>query len=318
MPTDTPKQKPNREKPVRHLTLSDTTWTRLHEIKDEVKAPSISQTVETVVSLHDKENKPPFKAFKPTDGSLVDFDPDTTYYVSTKHDGIRGIIWGNRIWSRAGKLIPNTCIQRCVAEARLPDGLDGEIVSGSFQDTQSRVMKKDGEPFFQFRVFDIYASGTLKERQKIISELFLDDERPTWMQQIGHQPVLGCYLDRVFHEAVTNGQEGVVVRTDGVYRDGGWKLKPLCSGEAVVTGQIELTRKDGTPGGTLGAWMVVDEVSGVNFRIGTGFTSLERDEFWRCSPASGRLIHYRCQGYTKNGTPRFPRFCGFRDEKDMA
>ena len=85
-------------------------------------------------------------------------DTGTLHYPvigSPKIDGIRCLIVDGQALSRKFKPIPNHHI-RTTLERILPEGADGEILSGStFQDVSSAVMSHDGQPEFRYCMFDL-------------------------------------------------------------------------------------------------------------------------------------------------------------------
>jgi DNA ligase-1 len=69
------------------------------------------------------------------------------------------------------------------------------------------------------------------------------------------------------------------------------------------------------PKGTLGALVVVDCKSGVEFKIGTGFTDIQRRDFWNNREHFiGSTIVYRCKRHGEKIKPRCPTYKGFRKE----
>jgi DNA ligase-1 len=53
----------------------------------------------------------------------------------------------------------------------------------------------------------------------------------------------------------------------------------------------------------LGA-LVVEEADGTRFRLGTGFSDVERDD----PPPVGSVVNFKYHGRTTNGLPRFASF----------
>lgn len=83
-------------------------------------------------------------------------------WVTPKLDGIRALKVDGKLVSRTFKPIKNDFI-RTMLEAILPDGVDGEIMSGSnFQETTKAVMTIGGEPSFQYFVFDYVKDSLFK------------------------------------------------------------------------------------------------------------------------------------------------------------
>ncbi len=70
---------------------------------------------------------------------------------------------------------------------------------------------------------------------------------------------------------------------------------------------------------TLGAIFVRDLKTGVEFKIGSGFDDVTRDEIWANRENElGQIVKYKCQPSGAKDKPRFPVFCGFRDKRDMS
>lgn len=116
------------------------------------------------------------------------------------------------------------------------------------------------------------------------------------------------------------------------------------SNEAVINelGQKERSsKKAGMVGkGTLGSLNVIDLKTGVTFDIGTGFSSSLRNLLWSKYQADvksgigpvwnlrehsamvpgqllGQLVKYKYQAVGVKDKPRFPVYCGFRDQIDL-
>jgi len=142
------------------------------------------------------------------------------------------------------------------------------------------------------------------------------------------------------------GYEGVMLRhPDGPYKHGrstakeAWllKVKRFVDAEAKVIGYSEAqhnaneakrnelgqlersSHKAGKVGKqTLGALMVKDLKTGVEFDIGTGFTESQRQLLWaQGDNLIGKVVKYKSQPTGVKDKPRFPVFLGFRDKVDM-
>jgi DNA ligase-1 len=72
------------------------------------------------------------------------------------------------------------------------------------------------------------------------------------------------------------------------------------------------------PGNTLGALIVRDIKSGTEFKIGTGFDAVTRQEIWgQRAQLIGRIVSYQHFPIGVKDKPRFPSYRGFRDPIDM-
>lgn len=267
--------------------------------------------------------------------------------VSPKLDGIRCIMRGGCAISRKLKPIPNRYVQTCLIG--LPMGLDGELmVPGGFSAVQSAVMSRDGEPIFNYHVFDWIGPEPepFEKRYANAFDLFAMVRHP-------HVRVVKHYscenvddvllMERRFLE---QGYEGLMIRAfDGPYKYGrstvkeGWllKLKRFHDDEAIVCGAEELhknqndltedelgyakrsTHAHGMMAmDTLGA-LRCQTKAGVSFNIGSGFTEQDRAAIWAAAKAGKlpRLVKYKYQPDPTSEAPRFPTFLGFRDEGDL-
>ena len=72
------------------------------------------------------------------------------------------------------------------------------------------------------------------------------------------------------------------------------------------------------PQNTLGALIVKDIKTQVEFSIGTGFDESLRKELWdNKEDIIGKVVKYKFFAYGAVDKPRHPVFLGFRDKKDM-
>lgn len=159
-----------------------------------------------------------------------------------------------------------------------------------------------------------------------------------------------AYIDR----CIARGYEGVMVRSvDGPYKEGkstvnqGWllKIKPFEDFEAQITGYFEementneakrevtgklkrSSAKSGKrPKGTLGGF-IGDELdsqgkpTGVQVRVGGGFTAAQRAAFWDIRDelvAAGAIMKCKKQKVGQKDRPRHPGFLALRPEWDMS
>jgi DNA ligase-1 len=269
--------------------------------------------------------------------------------LSPKLDGIRCLIIDGVACGRSLKPLPNKYVQTLFGRAAL-NGLDGELIVGDptakevFQATSSGVMSIEGEPEVSFWVFDDFGQpGGFKLRlstahQRIKSQKFCEDVPHHLVQTAGD-------LNSYEEDYVTMGYEGVMLRhPDGPYKHGrstakeGWllKVKRFEDNEATILGVTELmhnaneakrnelgqlersSHKAGKVGKKmLGALMVKDLKTGVEFDIGTGFTAAQRQVLWAArTNLIGKLVKYKSQPTGVKEKPRFPVFLGFRDSVD--
>ena len=275
--------------------------------------------------------------------------------VSPKLDGIRSIKVSGKMVSSTFKPIANVHI-RSLLEMALPNGADGEIISGpTFQSTTSAVMTQEGEPEFTFWVFDLVNPENLEERyvDRLVQlhQWFNASERlnvkivPTWIVFN-----LEEFLERekLF---LSLGYEGMMVRSlDGFYKCGRatlkqqwlFKRKPFEDSEAKIIGFVEqrtntnrmetnelgLSKRSSSKSGkvragTLGKFLAVDihgKFPDVVLRIGTGkgLTKDLRQNIWDDQASyMGRTIVYKFQRVGVKDAPRLPIYKGFRDPRDI-
>ena len=280
---------------------------------------------------------------------------DTLKYpllASIKLDGIRALKVNGQVLSRSFKPIPNAHIQKMMAS--LPDGLDGElvVVGEEFSGTSSGVMSRDGEPNFQFQIFDYVKDDLNKpfsQRLVDLRQLKLDGVLPSFCVIVEQFLISGPNELAAFEDTiVAQGHEGIMVRKpDSPYKCGrssfkeGYliKIKRFVDSEAEIIGFEERFRneneatldelghtkrsssKDGlVPANTLGTILVRDIYDGREFGIGTGkgLDDNLRKTIWENKDKYiGKLVKYRYQEVGTKDLPRIPSFQGFRDESDM-
>lgn len=277
-------------------------------------------------------------------------------YVSPKLDGIRSVVRNGKLISRNGKLIPNRYIQSLLGNSGY-EGLDGELIVGSptdadvFNTTSSGVMRHDGSPDFSFLVFD---DCSLPERfyadryTQLTSRLAATTRilQPV-VQMIVHSAGAAAEAEDHF---VNMGYEGMMLRSlDAAYKYGRGtlkkqdllKFKRFEDAEAVVIGfeeemqntnaavldELGRTARSNVKEGMVGkdrlGALVVKGVGGrfdgVTFRIGSGFTAAQREDFWLIRDTlMGALVTYKFFPIGCLNAPRFPIFKGFRHRNDMS
>ena len=277
--------------------------------------------------------------------------------ASPKLDGIRCLKVDGKVVSRSFKPIRNDYI-RSILEKVLPEGADGEIMAGqNFQQVASSVMSKDGEPDFNFWMFDLApegaASAPYNERIEATLEWKRNNDPDNHIIVVPTVTLLDSgELECYEADCLKGGHEGVMVRSPASpYKCGratareGYllKVKRFADSEAEITGFVEqmlntneakkdafgrTTRsasKEGKIGkGTLGKF-IVEEAGKAPwtepFRVGTGegLTHALRKEIWDNQDAYlGKLIKYKYQPHGVKDAPRIPIFLGFRDEDDLS
>ena len=271
-------------------------------------------------------------------------------FCSVKLDGIRCLIIDGVAVSRTLKPIRNEYVQACIGKPEF-NGLDGELIVGDifdkacYRNTNSGVMSKDGEPDFEFHVFDYWDEPqmTFCGRHSALAGLTLKSP------QIQVVPHLRCDneadLLRIEQNVLNAGGEGVMVRSvDGKYKQGRstlkegilGKLKRFVDSEFLVVGFQERfhnaneattnalghtersSHKENKVGrGDLGA-LVLQMNDGQEFTCGTGFDDNLRRLIWNNRPNYlGRYAKIKHFEIGVKTLPRFPVFLDFRDRIDL-
>lgn len=274
--------------------------------------------------------------------------------ASPKLDGIRALKLDGKIVSRNLKAIPNKHVQKLFA--KLPDFLDGELIVGDptsptcFRDTSSGVMSVDGTPDVMFYIFDKYdCSYTFEQRQQLIKQWIKFDKPHKQFVKIVPQVLIKDAFELHEYETtmIGKGYEGVMLRSaKGAYKEGRstlkegilMKLKKFADSEAEILDIIELQHNENektkdnlghskrsshkagkVAAGTMGALLVRDIHTKVEFQIGAGFTDEDRRGFWKGGASFRNLIiKYKYFPTGSKDKPRFPVFLGFRDARDMS
>ena len=263
--------------------------------------------------------------------------------ASPKLDGVRALVRDGVVLSRSLKPIPNRHVQMMFGRPEL-EGFDGELILGdpthpeAYRRTVSAVMSIEGEHAVDFHVFDRWDRDYPYKEVSLSYWLVI----PIYSTPIHNMEELEEYEVALLDK----GYEGVMLRDpQSPYKFGrstakeGYllKLKRFADSEAEIIGFEELmhnhneatlnetghhersTKQDGLlPADTLGALIVRDIHSGVEFKIGTGFTAAERQKFWNLmAPIRGALVKYRYFPTGSKEKPRFPSFQGFRHHIDL-
>ena len=270
--------------------------------------------------------------------------------ASFKLDGVRAIGQDDTLLSRTFKPIPNTYVRELFA---CGGRYDGELIYGDPTDalcynrTVSAVMSVDGQPDVRWYVFDDLNSNgdPFEDRLKLMGDA--RHMPPNVVKLPQHLCKTWESVLEYENHALTLGYEGLVLRTpSGRYKQGrstlreGYaiKLKRFVDSEAVVLGAIELqhnnneqrinevgklrrsSRQAGkVDAGTMGALIVRDAKTGVEFELGTGFTAEARRWWWdNRGRAAGMVVKYKYFPVGVKDKPRHPVFLGIRAVGDRS
>lgn len=220
-----------------------------------------------------------------------------------------------------------------------PMVLDGEIMSGSFQDLMKQIHRKsdaqaqdavlnlfDALPLSQFEMGQCATIQT--ERSEWLKTWFAANETALPNVTVVGQELVDLDTEagqRKYKEinalAIEGGYEGIMIKEpDAPYeckRSVAWlKLKPFIEVSLEVQGVEEGT---GRNEGRLGALICAGDDGGkfIEVNCGSGFSDNDRDVFWNDrNNLFGAVVEVRADAITQNqdGTYslRFPRFLRFR------
>jgi DNA ligase-1 len=271
-------------------------------------------------------------------------------YATPKLDGIRALTINGQLVSRTFKPIRNKNIVEALSD--LPNGFDGELVSGNFQQTTHRVMNEDEtEGDWQYWIFDYVCDNLTKTYLDRVQDLLSwtkhnGTKNPTKIlilepKQINSFEELLSYEK----ECLDKGFEGLIIRSAkspykcgrSTVREGFMlKLKRFSDAEAKVVDFVEYEhntneaekdnfgrtkrsdKKEGkVPGNMLGKF-ILELPDGRRFGCGTGFDMEQRKEIWKNKEKYlGKLVKFKFFEVGVKELPRHPVFLGFRHEDDI-
>ena len=271
-------------------------------------------------------------------------------FASPKLDGIRASVVQGRLLSRTLKEIPSRHAFGILSDAR-HEGLDGELIVGApthpdcYRSTVSMVMADNKTFAFTYYAFDLWDRPHLsfKSRRTKLTERLTELNCP-YIEQVEHELLENReQLDAYEAKQVAAGHEGVMLADPNAFYKFGrattkggelLKVKRFVDAEAVVVGIEEemfngneaetnelgrtkrSTAKAGLTGkGTMGALVVRDLTTGVEFNIGTGFTAEDRRYWWSAMNGDKSIplqIKYKSFPIGVKDKPRHPVYLGLR------
>ena len=259
--------------------------------------------------------------FKPMRSVALDDKYPVQFPVlgSYKLDGIRIVKHNGKALTKSLKSVPNKAICRWV-EQNLPDGVDGEIISGPpnvetvYSSTFTAAMTKEGEFEFKLYLFDLhneelmFAIERYRKLQNIVRSLpVAAAERVVVVEKkLLHSME---EVEQMYSEALENGYEGLILQDPTAFYKYGrstakagtqLKLKPeedfefevLGAYEAMFNGNEAFTNEVGETArskhqenlvgkDSLGGFFAKDCASGVEFKVAPGkLKHDERDALW--------------------------------------
>jgi len=219
--------------------------------------------------------------------------------------------------------------------------LDGEIMSGSFQDLMKQVHRKDNvnASDAHLNLFDIVPLVEFKQGKSVMGQrrrsAFLRENFQKIFDDSGFINIvpqrefdLDVFTDEIefrdyMKEMIEAGYEGVMIKEPNApyecKRTTSWlKMKPFIEVSLAVTAVEEGT---GRNVGKLGAIVCegVDDGKRIVVNCGSGFTDEQRAEFWKAKDSlPGQVVEIRADAATRSQDSedtwslRFPRFLRFR------
>lgn len=237
------------------------------------------------------------------------------YWVSEKLDGVRGYWTGQQLLTRSGKILspPKGFTKSWPAIA-----MDGELWSerGKFEQISACVRRKQPDKKcwenLKLMIFDLpQQAGDFTSRIATMRQLIQasDSSHLAMVQQ--QKIIKNTDLYSLLDHIVDNNGEGLMIHLASAnYQIGRsnnlLKLKKYQDAEAVVIAHMP---GKGKYQGLLGA-IKVQTPEGIMFKIGSGFSDLQRQQ----PPKIGSTITYKYIGKTQRGVPRFASFLRIRNE----
>lgn len=270
--------------------------------------------------------------------------------ASAKVDGFRCVLGHIAMTSRFRRFPNDHVHSSLLGILNSGEYLDGEIVvgkkrgSGVLQRTSSGVTSKDGKPDFKLWVFDCPVPLTRRFSLRYSAARILVKKlkhpnirvlEHVWLQDLEE---LELYLS----EQLELGYEGIVLRDPAagykegkstIIQQGMLKIKPFVDAEGLVVGYYEementnepsydaigkLKRSSAKAGksakGQLGGLILRDCTTGVEVRVGGGFTLQDRRSYWKIRDSlRGLRVRYKKQAVGEKDKPRHPNFVEFVD-----
>ena len=238
------------------------------------------------------------------------------YWVSEKLDGVRAYWDGEKLWSRGGHVYaaPHWFT------AQFPrHPLDGELWSGRGRFAELSGVVRKAQPVdeewrqVRFHVFDLPLPDTVFERRYRQLKQLVEGSGSPYLAMVVQRPVASHpELMAELEQVVAAGAEGLMLkRRNSRYQAGRsddlLKVKTHDDAEATVVGHLQ---GKGKYEGLMGS-LEVELANGRRFRIGTGFSDVERHN----PPTVGTVITFRYRGVTATGLPRFASFLRVRNDE---
>lgn len=260
------------------------------------------------------------------------------YYVTPKLDGVRCMWVGGKLYSRQGKVfkglehIEEEC--RSIQDKYGVGMLDGElyIPNKPFEYIQSVVSKEDVDK--SELEYWVFALPSYQDTDLMNKDMFVMSERREYVQFL-----YACDWNGVLSYMTFNSYQDILEVTDS-FIEGGWegcmlrsptqaydwkrsdaliKCKKFLDTTLKIVGMEEGTKKNK---GKLGAFICEGEMNDGTFvstKVGSGFSDIQREEFWNDESLIGRMVDVKYQSISKSKTSdiyslRFPVFVKWRND----
>jgi DNA ligase-1 len=263
-----------------------------------------------------------------------EYDPDKheiegNWIADPKLDGLRMVVLDGVAYTRNGRTIDTVGhILEELAPYKDEFVFDGEIMGDTeFNEDSGKIRRKGTGPNkdLVYNMFDVVRreqwvskkTDPLTRRRSILSSFAFSKSIktvPFWVLKSG---ISFKDLEEIRDEVIAKGFEGIMLKNaDAPYRfkrsDDVLKFKTFVSADVPIVAFQEGRKK---LKGTLGAVFV--DLGGVQSRVGSGFTDVERKLVWNDQKKFlGSIVEVKYQNLSPEGKMRFPSFMKFRPDKE--
>lgn len=258
--------------------------------------------------------------------------------VEPKLDGLRMVVLDGVAYTRNGRTIDSVGhILKELEPFKDEYVFDGEVMGETeFNEDSGKIRKKGMGPnlSLKYNIFDVIhrdewvqrKTGPTLDRKQLLLRLFNPEEimEAASFKYIKKVPFKTMppnpTSEKLFElrdKFIKDGYEGVMLKdlsAPYVFKrsDSVLKLKDFLDADGRIVDTFE---GKGKHKGRLGG--VIAEFDGVQTRVGSGFTDLQRDTYWTGRKSLvGRMIEVKYQNKTPDGSLRFPVFIRFRPDKE--